>query len=97
MIDWLNLIFNALWLAGCALALATLSIANWDARERGLRLRDRLKQPRVQAALTIAAVLFGAGMAATSQTLLERIAWAALTVACVFLFISSIRSTHKAT
>jgi hypothetical protein len=97
MIDWLNLIYNALWLSGCALALATLSIANYDARQHGMRLRDRLKQPRLQAALAIAAVLFGAGMCATSQTLWERIAWAALTLAFVFQFIWSARSTNKVT
>jgi uncharacterized membrane protein YidH (DUF202 family) len=95
MIDWLDLAFNALWIAGCALALAVLSIANWQARERGIRLRDQLTQSR--AALAIAATLFSAGMCGTSQALWERIAWAVLILAFISLAVWSARSMPKST
>ena len=96
MIDWLNLFFSAVWLGGCALALATLSIANFEAREKGARLRDRLKQPRVLAVLAVAAILFGAGMFGTSQSLFERIAWVVLTLAVAIVLIGSLR-VHQTT
>ena len=34
MIDWFNLAANSLWILGCAIALAVLSYASWQASLR---------------------------------------------------------------
>ncbi|MCL5275020.1 MAG: hypothetical protein M1434_09810 [Chloroflexi bacterium] len=81
MIDWFGLAANAVWIAGCMLALAALSIGQWRARNEAARLRDVLARPMTQVALFIATVLFCLGMLATSSTWLERIAWGALAIA----------------
>ena len=39
MIDWLNLIANTFWILGCALALATVSYAGWQASVEDKKIR----------------------------------------------------------
>jgi putative Mn2+ efflux pump MntP len=78
MIDWLNLAENILWIIGCAVILATLSYASYEASTRHERFLIRLKQRAVQITLNIGAALFSAGLAATSQTLILTIAWVIL-------------------
>src|SRR3972149_736745 len=79
MIDWLEVFSNAIWIAGCALALAVISYANWAASVRGEKMRVALGWPRVKTALGLAGTLFCLGLAATSHTILEVIIWLALT------------------
>lgn len=81
MIDWPNLGANALWILGCALALATLSHASWRAHLLGQRLRQQLQTAGAQYALAIAGTLFCLGLAATSATPLETALWLALALA----------------
>ena len=78
MIDWPSLAWNALWVAACMLALSVLAIQQWEARVTGTRLRDGLKRRGPSTVLSVAAVLFCAGMLGTSSGLIERIAWGAL-------------------
>ncbi len=70
--------FNALWIAGAVLALAVVSITQWQARVEGLRLRVCLGRPAAQAALAVAAILFCVGMLGTSGSVLERVLWGML-------------------
>ncbi len=65
MIDWLDLTANAIWIVGCALALAVLSYSSYQAHLRRERMRAVLGRPSYQAALNLAGALFAAGMAAT--------------------------------
>lgn len=81
MIDWANLAANALWIVGCAIALATISYASWEASEVKDKFIDRLKKNSYQIALNLAGFLFSAGLAWTSDTTLEIVLWAILTVA----------------
>jgi hypothetical protein len=81
MIDWLNLFSNSLWILGLALALATLSYASWEASLHKEKFRSRLNRAPIQAALSLAGVLFCAGLAATSDSTLEIVLWAALAAA----------------
>ena len=83
MINWVNLAANSLWILGCAVALATLSYASWEASVLEERFVARLKLPAYQVALNLAGFLFSAGLAATSDTTLKIILWLILTV--VFL------------
>lgn len=81
MIDWANLAANALWIVGCAIALATLSYASWEASVVKDKFTNRLKRNSYQIALNLAGFLFSAGLAWTSDTTLEIVLWAILSVA----------------
>jgi hypothetical protein len=78
LIDWPELALNALWIAGAVVALAVVSIGQWEARMQEVRLRTWLGRPAAQRALTLAAVLFCLGMLGTSGSVLERVLWGAL-------------------
>ena len=80
MITWGNLAGNALWILGCAIALATLSYASWQAAEHKQRLRDQLSKPGAQVSLDLAGILFCAGLAATSGAALNTVFWGTLGV-----------------
>lgn len=80
MINWVNLAANALWIIGCALGLAAISYANWEAAMSGERLRARLRQPRIQAAIHLAGALFCLGLTATSDSTVETVFWFILAV-----------------
>ena len=99
MIDWLSLALNAVWIAGCMLALAILSISQWQTRRASvstpLRLRDVLARPRAQIALLGAAILFGLGMLGTSSAWYEQIAWGALVIAFLVQAVLSYRKRWK--
>ena len=78
MIDWYNLFFNALWILGCAIALAVLSYASWEASNRGEKFRVWMGQPHLQIPLNFAGLLFSLGLAGTSEPLWQRILWVLL-------------------
>jgi hypothetical protein len=80
MIDWLNLAFNALWIIACALALATLSYASWQASIAKEKTLTILKKPAYMATLNVAGLLFCAGLAGTSSATLEILLWSVLGV-----------------
>ena len=75
MIDWYNLLMNALWIFACALALATISYASWQASMLGEKFRSVLGKAGIQVALNVAGLLFCAGLAGTSDVLWQRILW----------------------
>lgn len=84
MIDWVNVGANALWILGCAVALAVLSYASWEASVYREKFRIRLGRPGLQAALNLGGFLFACGLAATSDRPLELGLW--LLLAVLFLF-----------
>jgi hypothetical protein len=67
MIDWINLAFNALWILGCAVALAALSYASWEATLLGVSLRSRLQQASYAKALNVSGFLVGLGAGGAVQ------------------------------
>lgn len=73
--DWANLAANSLWIGALALALATLSVASWQASLAHQKLSAALALPGPKIALTLAVVLFCSGLAATSRTQWEVGAW----------------------
>jgi hypothetical protein len=78
MIDWFGLAANALWIAGLALALGTISYASWQASLAHEKLGARLSAVGVQASLLIAAFLVCAGLFASSTGWIVRAIWALL-------------------
>lgn len=81
MIDWIGLASNALWILGLTVGLATLSYASWQAAIHKEKFRATLKRIPIQIALNMAGLLFSAGLAATSDAMLEIVLWVVLALA----------------
>lgn len=92
MIDWGNLAANALWIIACAIVLATLSYASWEASLAKTRMSERLRLPAYQASFNLAGLLFCAGLAWLSDSLLMRIVWIILAGISLALFILSLKA-----
>jgi len=88
MIDWVSVGSNALWILGCAVALATLSYASWEASVYHEKFTSRLKRTPMQISLNLAGLLFSLGLAATSDALFERILWLLLVIAFAAMLIN---------
>jgi hypothetical protein len=69
MIDWIQLLANALWVLGCALALATLSYAHWQAGLAKIRFREQLGHLSHQIILSVAGVFFCFGLGLSEDPL----------------------------
>ena len=80
MIDWFNLIANLLWIIALALTLSVVSIARWEAIEKGQKLRDALNTNRWLVTLNTAGITFCGGMSALSDALWEQVVWLLLLV-----------------
>lgn len=94
MIDWWELLFNALWVFGCAFQLAILSYTNWQASTQRIRWRACLAQPRYQQALLWGCVLISLGFAGVVDGTWRRIVLLGLALAGIFL-IGQHRSRSK--
>ncbi len=88
MIDWISVGSNALWIVGCAVALATLSYASWEASVYGEKFRLRLQRPPIQASLNVAGLLFSLGLAATSDALWEKVLWLLLAAGFIYQLVA---------
>jgi succinate dehydrogenase hydrophobic anchor subunit len=95
MIDWPQVLANAVWIVGAALALATFSYASWLASLRKEHLRDTLRQATLQLLLRVAAVLFCLGLGLTANSLLETALWLALAVFSAISGIACWRTLHS--
>ena len=95
MIDWPQVLANAVWISGAALALATFSYANWLASTREERVRDTLGQTTPQLSLRGAAMLVCLGLGLTANSLLETILWLALAALSAAALISLWRMRLK--
>ena len=92
MIDWYNLITNALWIFGCAVVLATISYTSWEASTQQCSFKEIIRQRKIQIPLNVGGVLFSVGLAGTTQMIWQKILWAILSL--VFL-IQIIIYTHN--
>lgn len=75
MIDWINLAFHALWILGCAVALAALSYASWEASLLGSSLRSRFKEPRYLRPFYLSGFLIGVGAGGAASLWWQKLAW----------------------
>jgi len=94
MIDWPQVLANAIWISGAALALAVLSYASWLASLHNERLRDILRQVTWQLFLRGAAGLICLGLGLTANSLIETALWLALALLSAAAFISLWRTRH---
>lgn len=83
MIDWYGLFANSLWILGLSIALATFSYASWQASVLNERTINLLKTPGSLTSFSIAGTLFCAGLATTSDAVIETVIWTIL----AFLFL----------
>lgn len=81
MIDWFNLGANALWVIGCAVVLATLSYANWEAGLFRQKFAERLKQHSTLLVLNLGGLLICLGAALTRQEWWWIVLWGLLGLA----------------
>ena len=95
MIDWLNLIANSFWILGCALALATVSYASWQASVEDKEMRMVLSSPGYKISLYVAGALFSIGLAATSDQTWVISLWIILAILFAVQIGLSIRQKNK--
>lgn len=96
MIDWGNLAANALWILGCAAALAGLGYASWQASIYHTKMSVQLSRPSFQSALCFAGLLFSLGMALTSQAPFSVAAWGMLALLMLALIVLAWRRARHA-
>ena len=80
MIDWYNLITNAVWMFGCSVVLATLSYASWEASTQTSSFKELIRQHKIQISLNIGGFLFAIGLAGTTQIMWQKIIWMILSL-----------------
>jgi hypothetical protein len=79
MIDWWSVAFNALWIIGASILLASFSYHNWLARQTGQTLRDAFRMISRTAAYPGGMTLICVGwMLAQADGLWERALWIGL-------------------
>jgi hypothetical protein len=78
--NWLHLVFNALWVVGSALILAVLSYANWLAYMRGMHTRQLLGSSPFQLPLSIGLGLVSLGLFFLGRGWLEHFLWVVFVV-----------------
>ena len=78
MIDWYNLVSNALWIFGCALVLATLSYTSWEASLQKSSFKEIIRLYKIQIPLNVGGAFFALGLAGTTDITWQKILWAIL-------------------
>jgi hypothetical protein len=76
MIDWFDVLANALWILGLAVLLTAFSLAHWLASRSQETLRQTLMEPRFRLAIAAALVLFALGPLLGVEPWWHKIAWA---------------------
>jgi hypothetical protein len=75
---WWGVAHNALWVVGLAVGLAALSMANYQAGQEQVRLREKLSEPGFQLPIAIGAVLFCLGLCFSGRSWWEQAIWGLL-------------------
>jgi hypothetical protein len=79
MIDWVNLAFNALWVAGLGTLLAALSYHRWLASEHGRRFRELMTERTWKLPFASGMLLVCGGVAGgIAERWWERVVWSVL-------------------
>lgn len=95
MIDWVNVAFNALWILGCAVALAAVSYASWEATLLGASLRSRLQQNSYTKALNIGGFLVGLGAGGAVQSWWLKALWFVLASLFLLQTVAALRTEQS--
>jgi uncharacterized membrane protein YidH (DUF202 family) len=71
-IDWRDVFSNALWILGCAVALATLSYADWRADRDHAKLRGQFAKPKYRMSIEIILAVFAIAQLVSDATKLRQ-------------------------
>lgn len=93
-VDWRLVAFSALWLLGLAVALASLSFANYRRSEARVSLAAVLRQPGYRGALNTGLVVFCLGVAGSARAVWEALLWLGLAAAFAWQSWRSARSAR---
>lgn len=84
MIDWPHIVYNGLWIVGCAVILADFSYANWLAHVYGVRTRQLLGRRGFQLVFFVGLSLIALGLFFLGHGWLEHALWALLAFLCAW-------------
>jgi hypothetical protein len=84
VIDWPQILFNALWIVGSAVILSAFSHIYWLAHIRDGGVRRLLDEPIYQLPFSLGLCLISLGLLLLSNGWLERIVWTALTLVTIW-------------
>ena len=80
MIDWFGVAYNATWILGLAVILASFAMASYQTRVQGVRLRQALRASSFLLPFGVGMFLFCLGVFFSSHTWWHRALWGLLTV-----------------
>lgn len=83
LIDWNALFSNFVWILAVAWLLAIVSMARWEAIQKGSKTSAQLNQPKYQIQLNLGGLLFCLGLGLVADKTWEMVLWFLLSV--VFL------------
>src|SRR5450756_1241449 len=92
MIDWIFVCFNALWITGLSMALATFSLALYTASEQNKKPLEVVKLKGFSAFLNLGMILLCLGIGGLVGTWWERLLWGVLALGFI---VSLWLDTHK--
>ena len=95
LIDWPNVLRNALWILGLSSALAAWSYTSWWAGIQGQRMRDAVSRPSFGVPFSAGLLLFSASLAWGATSGWERVLWAALGLAFAWQVVAGMRSARR--
>ena len=78
MIDWVSVVFGALWILGLGLVTAALSFANYLASQQKRRFRQALETPACRIMIDLGLVFFCLGWAGGVSAIWARLLWGVL-------------------
>jgi hypothetical protein len=78
MIDWVSVVFGALWILGLGLVTASLSFAYYLARQQKRRFGQALEMPGCRIIIGLGLVFFCLGWLGGASAAWERLLWAVL-------------------
>jgi len=78
MIDWYSVSFDALWIFGLGLVVATLSFANYLAGQEKWRFGQALRLPTGRIMIDLGLIFFCVGLTGSIGGTWERVVWAVL-------------------
>ena len=75
MIEWLNVLYQFLWILGLAVILTTLSLVHWLAQQSRQTMGQVLSQPAPRLAMAAGWGLIGLGAALLVEPWWHKIGW----------------------
>ena len=83
LIDWNGLFSNFLWMLALGWLLAIVSMARWEAYQKGTKTGKQLARPGYQIQLNLGGLLFCLGLGLVADKTWEMVLWFLLSI--VFL------------